>query len=72
VHFNSVLDSVDAYIITLYNAQKSINISRIRYCKVKISKVVLFINKATSSKTSIYTATKRNRRSEKSNEIGGN
>jgi hypothetical protein len=36
-----------------------------------IKSFVLFINKALSSKMSIYTATKRNRRSEKSNEIGG-
>jgi len=32
MHFNLVLDSVGAYIITFYNAQKSINISRIRCC----------------------------------------
>jgi len=35
-----------------------------------IKSFVLFINKAVSSKMSIYTATKRNI-SEKSNEIGG-
>jgi hypothetical protein len=35
-----------------------------------VKSFVLFINKAISSKMSIYTPTKRNR-SEKSNEIGG-
>jgi len=32
MHFNSVMDSDDAYIITLCNTQKSINISRISCC----------------------------------------
>jgi hypothetical protein len=61
MHFNSVLDSVDAYITTLYNPQKSINISRIRCSKRRYQKFcfVLSINKAVSSTMFIYTATKK-------------